>query len=341
MITVAITSYNEERYIEGAVRSALAFTRPEGEKVEFFVVDGMSEDNTRSIVQSIQKDFPELQLIDNPERYQVHGINLAIDKAKGNYLAWLGAHAVYPVDYLDVLYQTSLRTNAENVGGVLDTQPGSSSYSGHLVQAISTHKFGVGDSGFRVGQRIEEYTDTVPFGFYKLSIFKEIGKFDKRLIRCQDYELNKRILKHGGKILVNPNVKVVYYNQPSMGRFVRKQVLLQGPYNPYAWYVAPHSFNIRHAISAVFTASLIVGIPLSVFFVWARILLIAVMGLYFSLALFSSIQQAIRYKKPADILILPIGFLAFHISHGLGVILGLLNLLFGTAPVQKSKRLKP
>ncbi len=336
MITVAITSYNEEKYIEHAVRSALAFTRPEGEEVEFFVVDGMSEDNTRSIVQSIQKDFPELQLIDNPERYQVHGINLAIDKAKGNYLAWLGAHAVYPVDYLDVLYQTSLRTNAENVGGVLSTQPGSSSYSGHMVQAISTHRFGVGSSGFRVGQRIEEYTDTVPFGFYKLSIFKEIGKFDERLVRCQDYELNKRILKNGGKILVNPNVKVIYYNQPSMGKFLKKQVLIQGPYNPYAWYIAPHSFNYRHAISAVFTASLIVGIPLSLFFVWARILLFTVMGLYFLLALFSSVQQAIRYKKPSDILILPFGFLLFHVSHGLGVLLGSLRLLFRVAPVQQT-----
>jgi GT2 family glycosyltransferase len=336
MITVAITSYNEERFIERAVRSALAFTRPEGEEVEFFVVDGMSEDKTRSIVQSIQKEFPELQLIDNPDRYQVHGINLAIDKAKGEYLAWLGAHAVYPVDYLDVLYQTSRRTDAENVGGVLDTLPGSTSYSGHLVQAISTHRFGVGDSGFRVGQRKEEYTDTVPFGFYKRSIFKEIGKFDERLIRCQDYELNKRILKHGGKILVNPSVKVIYYNQPSMGKFIKKQVLIQGPYNPYAWYIAPHSFNYRHAISAVFTGSLIVGIPLSIFFGWARILLFSVMGLYFLLALSSSLQQAIRYKKPADLLILPFGFLAFHISHGLGVLLGAFKLLFRVAPVQQA-----
>jgi len=337
MITVAITSYNEEKFIERAVRSALAFARPEGEEVEFFVVDGMSDDKTRSIVQSIQKEFPELQLIDNPDRYQVHGINLAIDKAKGEYIAWLGAHAVYPVDYLDVLYQTSLRTNAENVGGVLNTQPGSSSYSGHLVQAISTHKFGVGDSGFRVGQRKEEYTDTVPFGFYKLSVFQDIGKFDERLIRCQDYELNKRILKQGGKILVNPDVKVIYYNQPSLGKFIKKQVLIQGPYNPYAWYIAPHAFNIRHAISAVFTGSLIVGIPLSIFFGWARIVLFTVMGLYFLLALFSSIQQAIRYKKPADILILPFGFLVFHLSHGLGVLLGALKLLFRVAPVQKKK----
>lgn len=335
MITVAITCYNEESYIERAVRSALAFTKPEGEEVEYFVVDGMSGDKTRSIVQSIQKEYPQLQLVDNPQRYQVFGINLAIEKSKGEFLAWLGAHAVYPANYLEELYQTSLRTNAENVGGILQTLPGSSSYSGHLVQAISTHRFGVGDSGFRVGQRTEKYTDTVPFGFYKTSVFQRIGKFDERLIRCQDYELNRRIIKDGGKILVNPNIKVEYYNQPSLGKFLKKQILIQGPYNPYAWYVAPHSFNIRHAISAVFSASLIVGIPLSIFFWWARLLLFSVMGIYFLLALVSSVQQAIRYKKPADILVLPFSFLAFHVSHGLGVLLGVFRLLFRSSPVQK------
>jgi len=338
MITVAITCYNEERFIEDAIRSVLAFTCPEGEELEFFVVDGMSEDLTRSIIKSIQKEFPELQLIDNPDRYQGHGINLAIDKAKGEYLLRLDAHAVYPIDYLDVLYKTSLRTDAENVGGILDTLPGSSSYSGHLVQAISTHRFGVGGSGFRVGMRVEKYTDTVPFGFYKTNVFSEIGKFDERLIRCQDYEMNKRIIKHGGKILVNPEIKVTYYNQPSLGKFLRKQVLIQGPYNPYAWYVAPHSFNIRHAIPAVFTAALLIGILLSVFFKWARIVLFSVMAIYFLLAFFSSIQQAIRYKKPADVLILPFSFLAFHVSHGLGVLSGVLKLLFRSAPVQGRKK---
>lgn len=338
MITVAITCYNEENYIEGCLRSVLAFTKPEGEDVEILVVDGMSEDNTRSIVQSMQTEFPEIHLIDNPQRYQVHGINLAIDMARGKYLAWLGAHAVYPFDYLTVLYQTSLRSGAENVGGILNTLPGSDSYSGHLVQAISTHRFGVGSSGFRVGQRKEKYADTVPFGFFKLDTLKEIGKFDERLVRCQDYELNKRIIKNGGKILVNPVVQVKYFNQASMGKYLKKQIFIQGPYNPYAWYIAPHSFNFRHAVSAVFTGSIIIAVVLSFFFTWAKILLFSVMGLYFSLALISSIQQAIRYNKPADVLILPFGFLAFHLSHGLGVLLGISKLALGAAPVQKTER---
>ena len=338
MITVAITCYNEEKYIEGCLRSVLAFNKPEGEDIEILVVDGMSEDRTRQIVQDLQKEFSIIQLIDNRKRYQVYGINLAIDKARGKYLAWLGAHAVYPIDYLAILYRTSLRTQADNVGGILNTLPGSSSYSGHLVQAISTHRFGVGSSGFRVGQRKEKYADTVPFGFFKLKTLKEIGKFDERLIRCQDYELNKRIIKNGGKILVNPEVRVDYYNQPTLWNYLKKQILIQGPYNPYAWHIAPHSFNFRHAVSAVFTGSLIIAIILSVFFQWVRIALFGVMGLYFSLAIISSVHQAIRYKRSIDILVLPFGFLAFHVSHGLGVLLGVTKLILGIAPVQNKER---
>jgi len=337
MITVAITCYNEEKYIERSVRSALAFTKPEGVDVEILVVDGMSEDKTRSIVSLIQNETKRVRLIDNPERYQAHGINLAIDRANGEYLAWLSAHAIYPDNYLQVLYEASTRTDADCVGGVIDTRPGSNSYSGHLVQAISTHKFGIGNSGFKVGQTEERYSDTAPSGFFKLPIFKEVGKFDERLVRCQDYEMSKRITKHGGKILVTPNVEITYFNQPTVGRFLKKQILIQGPYNPYAWYIAPHSFNFRHAITAVFMGSLAIGIILSIFFSWARIVLGSVMGLYFALALFSSIQQAIRYKKPVDILILPFVFFAFHISHGLGVLVGLMKLIFRSAPVQKKK----
>jgi glycosyltransferase involved in cell wall biosynthesis len=335
MITIAITCYNEEKYIERSVRSALAFNKPEGVDVEILVVDGMSTDKSRSIVSSIQAETDKVQLIDNPDRYQSHGVNLAIAHAKGEYLAWLSAHAIYPPDYLLVLYEASNRTNADCVGGVIDTRPGSDSYSGHLVQALTTHRFGIGNSGFKVGQEKEKFSDTAPSGFFRLSIFEKVGNFDERLVRCQDYEMSKRITSNGGRILVTPNVRITYFNQPSIGRLLRKQIVIQGPYNPYAWYIASHSFNFRHAITAVFTVSLFTGIILSIFFGWARIVLVSALGIYLALALISSVQQAIRYNKIANVLVLPFVFFAFHISHGLGVLKGVMKLIFGTAPVQK------
>lgn len=335
MITVAITCYNEEKYIEQSVRSALAFVKPEGVAVEILVVDGMSNDNSRSIVRSIQNETKGVHLIDNPSRFQAHGINLAIEHAKGDYLAWLSAHAIYPAEYLQVLYEASTRTEADCVGGIINTKPGSDSYSGHLVQALTSHKFGIGNSGFKVGQTEEKYSDTAPSGFFKLPIFQKVGKFDERLVRCQDYEMSKRITKHGGKILVTPQVQITYFNQPTVGRLLKKQIAIQGEYNPYAWYIAPHSFNFRHAITAVFTISLAMGILLSFLFFWARVVLFSALGIYFLLALISSLQQAIRYRKALDIIALPLVFFAFHISHGLGVLKGVVKLLTGSAPVQK------
>lgn len=335
IITIAITCYNEEKYIERSVRSALAFLKPEGTDVEILVVDGMSTDRSRSIINSIQEETEKVRLIDNPHRYQSHGVNLAIAHAKGDYLAWLSAHAIYPPDYLMVLYEASNRTNADCTGGVIDTRPGSDSYSGHLVQALTTHRFGIGNSGFKVGQEEEQFSDTAPSGFFKMPVFKKVGNFDERLVRCQDYEMSKRIISKGGSILVTPRVKITYFNQPSIGKLLRKQIVIQGPYNPYAWYIAPHSFNFRHAITAIFTVSLISGIILSIFFNWARMVLFSALGLYVALALISSVQQAIRFKKPIDVLVLPFVFFAFHVSHGLGVLKGVMKLMLGTAPVQK------
>ncbi len=55
-VTVAITTYNHERYIETAIRSALEqqTTFP----VEILVADDVSKDNTREIIRRLDREFP-------------------------------------------------------------------------------------------------------------------------------------------------------------------------------------------------------------------------------------------------------------------------------------------
>ena len=96
-----------------------------------------------------------------------------------------------------------LRKKVENVGGICITKPGAKTYQADLVQALCTHGFGVGDSAFRTGGK-EDYADTVPYGFFKKSLFDKIGLFDERLVRAQDYEFNQRIIASGGKNMVKP-----------------------------------------------------------------------------------------------------------------------------------------
>ena len=62
-----------------------------------------------------------------------------------------------------------------------------------------------------------------------------------------------------------------------------------------------------------------------------------VLGLYFLLALLASVQQAVRYREFRHLVVLPMTFLMYHLSYGLGILWGLLRLLFRVSPVQRIK----
>ena len=338
LISIVVPVRNEEKYIINCLKSILSFKIPKDFDYEIMVVDGNSEDKTLELVKNFTSDInnKKIKIIKNHKLTQAHGLNIAIKNAIGSRILRLDAHCIYSENYLYDLIETSKRKNVENIGGIVITKPGGDNYSAGLVQALTTHKFGVGDSSFRT-EAIESKSDTVPFGFFKKSIFDEIGYFDERLIRAQDYELNRRIIKCGGSIWLNPKISAIYFNQPSILSFFKKQFFLEAPYNAYMWYLAPYTFAYRHAITGVFSVGILVGLILSPIVPLIKIAFLLVMGLYFSLGIFSAIQQAKRFGKPLHILTLPISFFLYHFLHGLGVLGGLMRLAIGKSPVQKIK----
>jgi glycosyltransferase involved in cell wall biosynthesis len=332
-VSILIPVYQERDFIRPCLDSVLNFLLPEDTTIEAFVIDGMSTDGTRELIADNYAGDSRIRLIDNPARYQSAGLNKAIDLATGDYIMRLDAHSHYPRNYLLMCLETAIRSDADNTGGIVTTQRRGSTYQAGLVQALITHRFGVGNSGFRTDAP-EGPADTVPYGFFKRDIFDRVGKFDERLIRAQDYEMNRRIIHRGGTIWRNPKIDIAYYPQPDFKSFITKQMLLEAPYNAYMWSVAPYSFAPRHSITAVFATGVIGGLVLSPFFPVVRKIFVAVMVLYFVLAIISAVQQALRYREPRHILFLPVSFFLYHFLHGLGVIGGLLKLATGTAPFQ-------
>jgi glycosyltransferase involved in cell wall biosynthesis len=294
----------------------------------------MSTDGTREIIETVASGDSRIRLVDNPKRIQSEALNLGISLAHGDYVMRLDAHSFYPTDYLALCLETAVRTGADNTGGIVTTMRRGDGYQAALVQALITHKFGVGNSGFRT-DATEGPADTVPYGFFKREIFSKVGAFDLRLLRAQDYEMNRRIINSGGKIWRNPKIDIEYYPQPDFASFIRKQFVYEAPYNAYMWYVAPYSFALRHAITAIFALGVIGGLVLSPFSSVIRTAFILVMALYFLLAILSAVQQAVRYREPRHVLFLPLSFFAYHFLHGLGVIGGLIRLAAGSAPVQR------
>jgi len=334
LITVVITTRNEEKYIKNCIDSIILFDTSAKFTFEILIVDGMSTDATLNIIRKM--NLNNVRIIKNPQITQAHGFNLGIQNSLGNWVAWLGAHSVYPSNYLIGLFNSARKSNSDYTGGIIETIPYDHSYSASIVQALTTHEFGVGNSGFRTGTK-EGLADTASYGLFKRDVFDKIGYLDERLIRAQDFEFNARIRRSGGKVWLNPSLIVKYLNQPNLLLFLKKQLFKEAPYNAYMWYLAPYTFSYRHAITGVFATGIIGGGILSFLFNPVKYMYSGVLGLYALLALFSAFQQAKRYKKILHVLTLPPSFFAYHFVHGIGVLLGLTKLLLNLSPVQRIK----
>jgi len=333
LISIIIPVRNEELFIENCIQSVLGFELPENILTEIIILDGMSNDKTVEILKT-RFNRENIKIMQNPGKIQSTALNMGIHISNGEYILRLDAHAKYPKDYLKKLIETSKRIDADNIGGVWKTNPGGTNYGAQIVQAITTHKFGIGNSNFRVGHK-EGAVDTVPFGFYKRSTFDKIGNFDERLVRAQDYEFNRRIIKTGGIIWQNPKIIIDYYNQKFFNKFLKKQFLLEGPYNAYMWYLAPYTFSYRHLITPIFTAGIIFGLILSSVNYLLAYIYLSVLILYLLLALISGVQQAFRYRKFSFVFTLPFSFFLFHFIYGLGTLLGIIRLITKTSPIFK------
>ena len=336
-ITILVPCLQEKHFIRPCLESALAFELPaDVELREILALDGGSTDGTREIIEEMRAADSRIRLIDNPGRIQATALNIGIRESRSEYLLRLDAHSAYPPDYLALALDTLIRKSCDNAGGMFATQSRGSNYEARMVQALITHPFGVGDAGFRTDAG-EGRADTVPYGCFRRDLFDRVGYFDERLVRAQDYEMNRRIIAAGGEIWRNPRIQVKYFPPAKFRTFIRKQIVLEAPYNAYMWYLAPYSFAPRHAITGVFALGVLLGTVLSFFVSWLRVAFLSVMALYFVLAVGSAIHQAVRYREFRHAFTLPFGFFLYHFLHGTGVLWGLAKLASGTAPVQLEK----
>lgn len=87
MISVLICTYNQEKYITQAIESVLM--QKCDEAFEILVGDDCSTDNTGTIVDKYQKQYPDIVRVIRPEKNGGASLNMVrlIEKAKGEYLS--------------------------------------------------------------------------------------------------------------------------------------------------------------------------------------------------------------------------------------------------------------
>jgi GT2 family glycosyltransferase len=254
-------------------------------------------------------------------------MNLGIRESTGDYIIRLDAHCFYPFNYFSKLIEYAERLNSDNVGGICMTDVKIKNQKSLAIKEVLGNKFGVGNSTFRTGTSMITEVDTVPFGCFRKDVFERFGLYDERLVRNQDIELNKRILRGGGRIYLVPEIQCTYFARETFGSLMKNN-FLNGLWNILTVYYTKNinSLSLRHFIPLLFVFSLI--IPPLLGFVYSPLLLLGCASLLMYILLMLLISIYLSTSKKLSIHYLFLSFFFLHFSYGLGSLVAILKIPF-------------
>ncbi|TFG35105.1 MAG: glycosyltransferase family 2 protein [Parcubacteria group bacterium] len=325
LVSIIIPCRNEEKFIQKCLDSLIDQDYPK-EKLEILVIDGSSEDGTKEIVAEFVGKNKLIKLLENPKKFTPVGLNIGIKEAKGEIIVRMDAHARYEKDYVSQCLKYLKECKADNVGGAIKTLPSKDDVWAKAIAIVLSHPFGVGNSFFRIGTKKTRWVDTVFGGCYRKEIFEKIGFYNERLTRSQDIELNQRLRKSGGKILLAPDIKVNYYPQSNFTEFFKHN------FSDGLWTIYPLKFGIkifswRHLVPLFFTLTLIILAELSFVSENYLFLLLSIILIYFLTALLFSFFIALKEKNIGLLFALPFTFANRHSGYGLGSCWGIIRIM--------------
>jgi len=114
-LSILTPSYNMGQYIEETIRSVLLQGYP---NLEYIIIDGGSTDNTVEIIKKYETHLA--YWISEPDRGQSHAINKGIDKATGDWIAWLNADDIYLPDTFSKI-ATTISQSAKPISWIVGT----------------------------------------------------------------------------------------------------------------------------------------------------------------------------------------------------------------------------
>ena len=204
-ITIILPTLNERGHIRDCLDSLKK--QDYSNIVEILVVDGGSSDGTQEIVVA---EGGIVRLINNPRMTAAAAMNIGIKESKTDVYVRVDAHTLYATDYVSRSVATYLESKAQVVGGPM--RPTGTNPFGRAVAAVTSSPLGVGPGRFHYSETLEE-VETVYLGTFDRDYVIKVGGYDETNLQwaSEDQELNYRIRKAGGKILLDPQIRSTYF----------------------------------------------------------------------------------------------------------------------------------
>jgi len=323
-VSVIIPCFNEEKFIAKCLDSLLSQDFPK-EDMEILIIDGNSKDRTQEIVREYIKKYPLIKIFENPKRYTPFALNIGIKNAQGEIIVRTDAHATYENDYVSKCVKYLEKYKADNIGGIQKVVSKENTLISKAIAASFSNLFGTGDSYYRTGSKEPKEVDTVFCGCYKKEVFNKIGFFNEKLFRSQDMELNMRLKKAGGKIMLIPDIIVRYHPKSDLIGFWKHNIL-DGIWAIYPLKFMKTPLKLRHLLPFIFVLSLMSLLIAGFFCLFCFKLFLGVVLLYLAVNLYFSFVISLKEKDLRYLFILPLVFAVRHFGYGIGSLLGLIKI---------------
>lgn len=317
-ISIVVPTRNEESNLPRLLRSISRLDYPK-KKFELIVVDGYSTDKTVEIAKKFKA-----KVFQNPGMIRSTGCQIGIDKAKGKVIAFTDADCVVPPGWLKGL-MLALGDNKKiaSAGGPNVTPEDDTPFAKAAGDVLSLLTMAGSRYGFNSRHVVEIYHNPGCNVIYRKEAIQKVGGFNKKLLTCEDEELDFRLRQAGYKLLFTPVVSVDHYRRPTYKKiYIQAFRFAVGRVQA----VKMHWWMIRwfHVLPSLFLLTLLAAIyllifsPLKLFF---SLYLIFVFLFFVSLSVFTS-----QTKRNASPIAYQVILSCWILGWGNGFIKGILGL---------------
>jgi glycosyltransferase involved in cell wall biosynthesis len=314
--SIVIATRNEGDFIGNCIET-LENQEFDSAKYEIIIIDGLSEDNTVDIIVEKRKSYSNIILFNNPKKIAASAFNIGIKNSRGKVVFILGAHAEYPSDFIKKSLDSFEVNHADCIGGREIEK--SKTKLGEVFSAVRNTAFGGGLSPYRYSDK-KQFVKTVAFGCYKKEALERVGGFDEDLVRNQDNDLNKRIIRSGGKILFDPGIRFYYFSRDSL-KGIFRQLFGDGYWEAKLIKRKKSQLSIVTLIPSIFVIYTLIALLLLLSHGTAFPLYLEFIPY---LAIFAFYAIRVIMPKRLNPMIALFLYLLIHFSIGLGFIVGLI-----------------
>jgi len=324
-VSLCVVAYNEEQFLPNLLKDLENQTYPH-DLTEIVLIDGNSKDNTKQIMTDFAKDansFYSVQVLNNPQRIQAAGWNIAIENAKSDIIIRIDAHTHIPAEF--TAKNMALQEKGEYVtGGVRPCLIDNPTPWKKTLLEVENSMFG---SSVSKGRKNTEscYVKSMFHAAYRREVFEKAGNFNTKLLRTEDNEMHYRIREAGYKLYCDPDIVSYQYARSNFKKMV-KQKYGNGYWIGLTLGICPGCISLFHLVPFVFVLGIVFTSILALFSFWY--LAVAMWTLYALFVLTGTVCTILNKQANRWTFLMPALFLIMHISYGVGTLVGLVKMPF-------------